>query len=78
MTLLVPIADFKAHCHKIVEQAQLNQHQVTLTKNGRPIATISPIVSKDIKPSIFGILAGKASICGNIVDANISWDADNE
>ena len=78
MTLSVPIADFKANCHKIIEKAQSNKHQVTLTKNGRPIAIISPIVSKESKPSIFGILADKASICGNIVDTGILWDADNE
>ncbi|MGI4775765.1 MAG: type II toxin-antitoxin system Phd/YefM family antitoxin [Janthinobacterium lividum] len=78
MISLVAIADFKANCHKIIERAQNQQSQITLTKNGKPIATITPIIAKEHKPSIFGMLAGRASICGDIVNTDTSWDADNE
>lgn len=78
MQKTVPIAEFKSQCHKIIEEAQANSTEVILSKNGKAIATITPIVSKKIKSSMVGLLATKAEIKGDIMSSNNVWDAEDE
>jgi prevent-host-death family protein len=78
MKKTIPIAEFKSHCHKIIEEAQIAQKEITLSKNGKPIATITPIMTKKAKPSMVGLLAGKAEIKGDIISTDAIWDAEND
>jgi antitoxin (DNA-binding transcriptional repressor) of toxin-antitoxin stability system len=48
---------------------------VTVTKRGRPVATVGPVKRRPFKSSA-GILAGKVKILGDIVNADTSdlWE----
>jgi len=53
----IPAARFKADCLKVIDQMGRDHRPVTVTKRGRPVATVSPVdVAKT--PSIIGALSG--------------------
>ena len=61
MTKMVGAAEFKAKCLTLIDEMQRDGESVTITKRGKPVATLS--VVKTEKPSlksIFGALAHPA------------------
>jgi len=56
---------FKAKCLAIMDEVQAKREPVTITKNGKPVAQLVPIVDEEKDP-IFGFYKGKMEILGDI------------
>jgi prevent-host-death family protein len=52
---------FKARCLAIMDEVQAKREPVTITKNGKPVAQLVPIVDEEKDP-IFGFYAGKMTV----------------
>jgi prevent-host-death family protein len=68
---IVSATEFKAKCLALLNQISEEGGTVTVTKRGRPMATVGPVKRKPFKSSE-GILAGKVKIIGDIVNADFS------
>jgi prevent-host-death family protein len=61
----IAAGEFKARCLQVMEDVRTKRTPVLMTKRGKPLAKLVP---PDDKPSeIFGCLAGKLEILGDIV-----------
>lgn len=75
---------FKKHCLAIVNDVQKKRKTVVITKHGKPVAKLVPV--KAAPDEIFGFLAGKGEVVGDIVSplppeawGNLAWvDTDNQ
>jgi prevent-host-death family protein len=56
---------FKANCLAVMDEVQSKRETVVITKHGKPVAKLVPINTD--KDEIFGFLAGKGTITGDIV-----------
>ncbi len=72
LDITIDLADFKARCLEILEQ--LVAPGIIVTKEGRPVARITPVVAVNNKPLI-GSMKGQISIHGDIFSTGIKWDA---
>jgi prevent-host-death family protein len=61
--------EFKAKCLSVLDEIEKNGRTITVTKRGRPIATVRRAQKPKWK-SIEGALAGKFEIVGDIVNGN--------
>ena len=55
---------FKAQCLKVMNDIQATGEPVTVTKRGKPVVKV--IRAESEKDDIFGFMAGKAKIIGDI------------
>jgi prevent-host-death family protein len=55
---------FKAQCLAVMDDVQATGEPVIVTKRGKPVVKVIPI--KPEKDNIFGFMAGKAEIIGDI------------
>jgi prevent-host-death family protein len=60
----IPAAQFKAQCLAVMDQVAESGRTVVVTKHGKPVVQISPVQSDENE--IFGFMAGKAHIVGDI------------
>jgi len=61
----MPAGEFKAQCLAIMDQVFESGEPVLITKHGRPVAKLVPAEKQ--ADDIFGYMAGKAKIVGDIV-----------
>jgi prevent-host-death family protein len=61
----IAAGEFKARCLQIMEDVRTKRTPVLITKRGKPLAKLVP--PDDQPPEIFGCLAGKIEILGDIV-----------
>ena len=61
---------FKVHCLAVMDEVQAKRETVVITKHGKPVAKLVP-VDKDTD-DIYGFLAGKGSIQGDVVSPALS------
>lgn len=61
----IPAGEFKSRCLALMDEVQATGEPVVVTKHGRPVVKLVPAEMKD--ESIFGYMAGKAKIVGDIV-----------
>jgi prevent-host-death family protein len=61
----IAAGEFKARCLKVMEEVRTKRVPVLITKRGKPLAKLVP--PDDKPPDIFGRLAGKIEIVGDIV-----------
>jgi prevent-host-death family protein len=71
---VIGATEFKAKCLALLDEIDDHGGTITVTKRGRPVATVSPAKKPPFK-SPAGILAGKLKITGDIVDTTELWDA---
>jgi prevent-host-death family protein len=64
--LVISATEFKAKCLAILDDVQKHGSTVTVTKRGRPVATVGPAGVKGFKSSK-GVLAGKGSVISHDV-----------
>lgn len=67
--------EFKAKCLSVLDEVQKNGNTITVTKRGRPVATVkrAPTVHWQ---SLEGSWAGKVEILGDIMEPMTHlWDA---
>jgi prevent-host-death family protein len=68
---------FKATCLAIMDEVQKKRQPVLITKNGKPVAKLVPVPTKEKDP-IFGFYKGKIKVTGDIVSPIVpieDWDA---
>jgi prevent-host-death family protein len=72
---VVSVTEFKAKCLALLDQIGKKGGTVTVTKRGRPLATVGPAKRKPFKSSE-GILAGKIKIVGDLdkIDNSDLWE----
>jgi prevent-host-death family protein len=58
--------EFKAKCLAVMDEVQNKRTPVTITKNGKPVAQLVPIINRDEPDPIFGFMLGKGRIVGDI------------
>jgi prevent-host-death family protein len=75
-TATISATEFKAKCLAILSDVEATGKTVTVTKRGRPVATIGPAKTKKFK-SLKGCLEGIVSIPDDVLDADLSdlWEA---
>ena len=61
---------FKVHCLAVMDEVQAKRETVVITKHGKPVAKLVP-VDKD-SDDIYGFLAGKGEITGDVVSPALS------
>jgi prevent-host-death family protein len=72
----VPIAEFKAHCSRYVEEAA--DEEIIITKHGKPVAKlVAPETEQDML-SLIGALRGQlvADPDDDLLSTGIRWDAE--
>ncbi len=57
---------FKATCLAVMDEVQAKREPVVITKNGRPVAKLVPILADERDP-IFGFYKGKLDISGDVI-----------
>lgn len=60
----IAAAQFKSQCLAVMEQVAESGRPVVVTKHGKPVVQITPVESDENE--IFGFLAGKGRIVGDI------------
>ena len=61
---------FKAHCLAVMDEVQAKREAIVITKHGKPVVKLVP-VDKGVD-HIYGFLAGKGAITGDVVAPAIS------
>ena len=72
----IPARKFKTICLAVMDEVQATGEPVLVTKHGKPVVKLVPAKTKD--DSIFGYMAGKAKIVGDIISPITpieDWDA---
>jgi prevent-host-death family protein len=69
--------EFKAKCLSVMNEVRDKRMPVTITKNGKPVAKLVPIIDDEQPDPIFGYMRGKMKIVGDIT-APIYTDAEYE
>jgi len=72
---IVSATEFKAKCLALLDEVAEKGGTVTVTKRGKPVATMGPVKKRAFKSSE-GALIGKGRIVGDIVNLDTSelWD----
>ena len=72
---VVSATEFKAKCLALLDEIGRNGGTITITKRGRPAATVRP-VRKRLWPSTEGLWAGKVQIPEKRLTADMAdlWD----
>lgn len=71
----MPASEFKARCLTIMDEVEATGHEVTITKHGRPVARLVPVVD-DEEPFV-GRLRGVVTYQGDLVSPiDVAWEAD--
>jgi len=68
---ILSVTEFKAKCLALFDQIDQEGGKFTVTKRGRPLATVERVKKKPFRSSE-GILAGKVKIVGDIVNFDTS------
>src|SRR5262245_42775625 len=66
----IPAGQFKTHCLAVMDEVQAKRETVLITKHGRPVAKLVPAGAD--ADDIFGFLAGKGTVTGDIVSPALS------
>jgi len=72
---IISVTEFKAKCLALFDQIDQEGGTLTITRRGRPLATVGPAKKTPFKSSE-GALIGKGRIVGDIVNLDTSglWD----
>ncbi len=68
----ITASEFKARCLRMLDE--LGPQGVIVTKRGRPVARVTPIIAVD-NSGLIGCLKGKIKVNGEIFSTGIKWNA---
>jgi prevent-host-death family protein len=73
----MPAGAFKAHCLTVMKDVQATGEPVIITKRGTPVVKVVPVAAQ--KNSLFGFMAGKVKIVGDIESPiPVEWEVNKE
>jgi prevent-host-death family protein len=61
---------FKTNCLAVMDEVRAKRETVVITKHGKPVAKLVPV--EDETEEIYGFLAGKGSVKGDVVSPALS------
>jgi len=71
---VLSVTEFKAKCLALFDQIDQGETTVTVTRRGRPLATVGPVKRRPFKSSM-GILEGKVKIKEDLLrDFSEDWE----
>ena len=68
----IAAATFKEQCLRILDE--LEPEGVIVTKRGKPVAKVTPIVERTNDGDLIGAMKGLLGIRGDIMDSESEWD----
>ncbi len=68
-------SEFKANYSSLLDN--LPKEGVVITKRGKPVAKVIPVVHKN-GAHLIGALKGEFEILGDIMSTGIEWEADSD
>jgi prevent-host-death family protein len=68
----IPAGRFKSECLGLMDEVQATCEPVIITKHGKPVAKLVPVDPDS--DDIFGFLAGKGRIVGDVMSPVIEMD----
>jgi prevent-host-death family protein len=84
MTKMIGAAEFKAKCLAILDEVQASGESITITKRGKPVATVSAVAEKTAPVARFGMMKGSVTWAPGVdptapvdPDWEAEWDANN-
>jgi prevent-host-death family protein len=66
----MPAGSFKTKCLAVMDEVHSKRETVVITKHGRPVAKLVPVGSE--ADEIYGFLAGKGAVSGDVVSPAIT------
>ena len=73
----ISAGEFKARCLKLMDEVARTGEPLVITKRGRPVARLVPAEEPAPRGTLFGYMAGTATILGDIVDVpHDTWAAE--
>ena len=70
----IKASEFKAKCLKLMDEVADTGQPLVITKNGRPVAQLGPVVTRP--PTLAGAHRGKIRILGDILaPIDVDWEA---
>jgi prevent-host-death family protein len=63
---------FKAHCLAVMDEVQAKKETVVITKHGKPVAKLVPVVEE--ADDIYGFFAGKIKVVGDVVSPALTLE----
>jgi prevent-host-death family protein len=61
---------FKAKCLAVMDEVQAKRETVVITKHGKPVAKLVPVIAET--DDIYNFMAGKGAVTGDVVSPAIS------
>jgi prevent-host-death family protein len=61
----IAAGSFKVHCLAVMDEVQAKRETVVITKRGKPVAKLIP--ADQNADDIYGFLAGKGAVVGEVV-----------
>jgi prevent-host-death family protein len=61
----IKASEFKAKCLALMDEVAASHESIVITKNGKPVAQLSPVARKP--RSVFGLMKGRGKILGDII-----------
>lgn len=84
MTKMMGAAEFKAKCLAVLDEVQATGESITITKRGKPVATVSAMAEKTPGVPLFGMMKGTVTWAPGVdptapvdPDWEAVWDANN-
>jgi prevent-host-death family protein len=75
--ITLPVSEFKAKCLRLLEDVEAKGDRIVITKRGRPMAQVAPIISQKVR--LRGTWEGLVEVKGDIVYfSDDSWESDSE
>ena len=76
----ISVSEFKARCLKLFGEVKSTGRSLLITKNGEPIAVVSPPPPHVVDQSAYGAMADQTRVVGDIVApfAADDWEALSE
>jgi prevent-host-death family protein len=70
----IKASEFKAKCLKLMDEVAATGEPLVITKNGRPVAQVGPVVSRP--KTLRGLHKGQIEILGDIIEPlDVEWEA---
>jgi len=70
----ISATDFKATCLDILDQVAERRESVVVTKRGKPVAQVVPIIKRPKR--LWGVLKGQIEIRGDFMSPlDVEWEA---